>query len=271
MRGVTGLLVTAGFAVVGVLALFWLFQRTLIYFPSGGVPAPGDMGLGQVEEVSFDTEDGLALWGWFFPVDRPRATVIVFNGNAGHRAYRGALATGLRTRGFQVLLFDYRGYGGNDGRPTEDGLRADARAALTYVRGRADVDSERIVYFGESLGTAMAIGLAAEEEAAGLVLRSPFASLVEVGRIHYPILPVEWLLADRFETLEDAARVGSPVLVIAGDADRIVPLEQSRKLFGALRAHKEMLVIEGAGHNDLELISGPELLDAVSRFVTQVG
>ena len=156
-------------------------------------PSPSDVGLAEVETVTFPTADGLVLSGWFVSSRSATApgTVIVFNGNAANRAYRAPLAVVLRDYGYQVLLFDYRGYGGNGGAPTEPGLMADARAARTYLLGRADVDTSRLVYYGESLGSAVAIALASEHSPAAMVLRSPFTSLVDVGRIHYPFLPVK--------------------------------------------------------------------------------
>ena len=114
-------------------------------------------------------------------------TLIVFNGNAGNRAYRADLARAFRGRGAAVLLFDYRGFGGNDGRPTESGLAADARAARAYLDTRNDVDHKRLVYFGESLGAAVALGLAVEHPPLALVLRSPFTSLADVGATALPV------------------------------------------------------------------------------------
>ncbi len=267
-----GFLVTACLAAAGGLLLIWAFQRTLIYFPLDQVPSPRDVGLAEVETVSFPTEDGLVLGGWFVSSRSGAAsgTVIVFNGNAGNRAYRAPLAATLRDAGYHVLLFDYRGYGGNGGTPTEAGLIADARAARTYLLGRADVDASRFVYFGESLGSAVAIGLAAEHTPAALVLRSPFTSLVDVGRVHYPFLPVTLLLRDRFASLDAIRDVGCPVLVIAGGQDRIVPVEQSRRLYDAVRAPKDLVIIAGADHNDPELGAGAEMMAAVVRFLSLV-
>src|SRR5262245_48770130 len=194
-------LVSWGLLVVLVaLAAVWAGQRRLIYFPFGHVPAPASVGLADAEPVTFTSADGIALDGWFVPSPRPSGgfTVVVFNGNAGNRAFRAPLAAALRTQGVAVLLFDYRGYGGNAGHPTELGLAQDARAARAYVVSRPDVAADRIVYFGESLGAAVAVTLATEHVPAALVLRSPFASLAEVGRHHFPFLPVAWLLRDRF-------------------------------------------------------------------------
>ena len=270
-RRAMGFLVTACLAAAGGLLLVWAIQRTLIYFPIDHVPSPGDVGLGTVETVTFPTEDGLVLSGWFVPSRAAvvTGTVIVFNGNAANRAYRAPLAATLRHHGFQVLLFDYRGYGGNGGRPTEPGLLADARAARAYLLGRVDVDASRLVYFGESLGSAVAIALAAEHLPAAMVLRSPFTSLVDVGRVHYPFLPVALLLRDRFASLETIRDVVCPVLVIAGDRDRIVPVPQSRRLYDALRPPKDLAIIAGADHNDPELGAGEEMMAAVVRFLSE--
>ena len=270
-RRAMGFLVTACLAAAGGLLLVWTFQRTLIYFPIDPVLSPSDVGLAEVETVTFPTEDGLVLSGWFVP-SRAAAvtgTVIVFNGNAGNRAYRAPLAATLRDQGFQVLLFDYRGYGGNGGRPTEPGLLVDARAARAYLLGRVDVDASRLVYFGESLGSAVAVAIAAEHGPAAMVLRSPFTSLVDIGRVHYPFLPVALLLRDRFASLDTIRDVGCPVLVIAGDRDRIVPVSQSRRLYGAVRAPKALVIIAGADHNDPELGAGEEMMAAVVRFLSK--
>jgi uncharacterized protein len=195
--------------------------------------------------------------------------VVVFNGNAGNRSYRAPLASALQARGHAVLLFDYRGYGGNPGTPTESGLKEDARAARAYVVGRPDVDRERVVYFGESLGTGVAVTLAAEHAPAALVLRSPFMSMVDVGRMHYPILPVRWFLRDRYTSGGRMAGIRSPLLVIAGDRDSVIPIEQSRQLYDAATSTsaKELLIIRGADHNDAALLDGDEMIAAVDAFL----
>jgi fermentation-respiration switch protein FrsA (DUF1100 family) len=193
--------------------------------------------------------------------------VIVFNGNAGNRAYRSPLGAALRNQGLSVLLFDYRGFGDSSGSPDERGLYDDARAVRRYLEGRADVRADRLVYFGESLGTAVAVRLAVEHPPAALILRSPFTSMVDVGRLHYPILPVRWLLRDRFSSIDAIGSVRSPVLIVAGDRDRIVPLEQSRQLFESAPQPRELVVVGGADHNDAALLDGRELIDAVRRFV----
>jgi fermentation-respiration switch protein FrsA (DUF1100 family) len=256
--------------VAAVLALVWVMQRRLMYFPSALVPTPTGLGLTGVEPVTFSTTDGLVLSGWFVAASSvsPRAiTVLVFNGNAGNRASRAPLAAAFRQRGWQTLLFDYRGYGGNPGTPTEGGLAADSRAARAYLAGRPDVDVSRIVYFGESLGTAVAIDLAGEHPPAALVLRSPFTSMVDLGRRHYPLLPVRLFLRDRFQAIDRIRGLRVPVLVIAGERDRIVPIENSRRLYDAVVAPKTLLVLPGADHNDEELLTGEEMIGAIVKFL----
>ena len=252
-----------------LIAAVWIFQRRLIYFPAGDVPAPALFGLASAEPVTFPTADGLRLHGWLVPPPEPRAgaTILVFNGNGGHRGFRAHLAAALHERGYGVLLFDYRGYGGNPGAPTEAGLAADARAARAFLLTRPEVATTRLVYFGESLGTGVAAGLAAEHRPAALVLRSPFTSMTDVGAWHYPWLPVRWLLRDRFDTAARIAGLGCPLLVIAGDRDTIVPYAQSRRLFEAAAEPKRFVTIAGADHNDPALADGPDVIDAIDQFL----
>lgn len=263
--------VTTILVAVLVLAAVWAGQRRMIYFPYRDVPSPALSGLRSVEEVSFPTDDGLELHAWFVSPSSAsgpaRFTVIVFNGNAGNRGMRGPLAAEFAKHGIATLLFDYRGYGENAGAPTEAGLVRDARAAREYVARRPDVDSQRVVYFGESLGAAVAVQLAAESAPFALVLRSPFLSLTDVGRHHYPFLPVRWLLRDRFPSIDLIARVAAPVLVIAGDRDRVIPASHSRALHAAAREPKQLVIIEGADHNDEVLFVGERLIDAVLEFL----
>jgi hypothetical protein len=251
-----------------LLAIIWTQQRRLIYFPFGDVPHPDAIGLEGATPVSFPTADGLTLAGWFVArTDTPEFTAIVFNGNAGNRAFRAPLADALARENLAVLLFDYRGFGGNPGSPTEEGLAHDARAARDYVVRRSGANPQRLVYFGESLGTAVATSLAVDYPPAALILRSPFTSMTDVGRYHYAFLPVGWLLRDRYATIERISRVRAPILIIGGDKDRIVPVEQTRQLYEAAGDPKSLLVISGADHNDDSLLAGREMIAGVLRFL----
>jgi pimeloyl-ACP methyl ester carboxylesterase len=248
-------IVLVAVAVVGLVAV-WSGQRRLIYFPDRSIPAP-DPGL---QSVILATSDGLRLTASFMrPAARDRkVAVLVLHGNAGHRGDRAPLAAALAEQGFSVLLVDYRGYGGNPGSPSEDGLVADARAALAYLEN-AGFSADRIVYFGESLGAAVATRLATERAPAALVLRSPFTDLAAVAGHHYPWLPVRSLLRDRYPVADLVAGLDVPTTVIVGSADRIIPPAQSR----AVGAHGRLVELDGAGHNDARLAWGPEVIAAV--------
>ncbi|KOX22181.1 alpha/beta hydrolase [Nocardiopsis sp. NRRL B-16309] len=258
-------------AVIVVVALLgvcmWSLQRSLVYLPApGGVPPAGSV-LQGAEDVRLRTSDGLGLGAWLVPpsgADRDTA-VLVANGNAGNRQTRAPLARALADEGFTVLLFDYRGYGGNPGRPSEEGLAADARAAsdLLVARGHPP---ERTVYFGESLGTGVVTALAAERPPAALLLRSPFTSLADVGAHHYPLLPVRALLWDRYPVLDTIGGIERPVTVVLGDADGIVPPRQSLAVAEAAPHLVERVVVAGAGHNDAALAFGPEVVAATVRL-----
>lgn len=246
-------------------------QRRLIYFPSRGPVPPAAAVLPGGEDVALDTEDGLRLGGWFVPASGGGPAVLICNGNGGDRLLRAPLAAALSSAGLSVLLFDYRGYGENPGCPTEDGLAADARAARAFLAARPDVDPDRIVYFGESLGAAVAIRLALESPPAALVLRSPFTSLSEVGRLHYPWLPVAAVLADRYPSIDRIGRVGAPLLVIAGDRDTIVPAKLSRKLYDSASEPKQFVLVPDADHNSMELLDGAVMIDGTVRFLREHG
>lgn len=260
-------------AFLGVVLLAWGFQRRLIYFPFQEVPPPEAVGLTGAEAVEFETADGLRLRAWFLPpaAPGPRPAFLVCNGNGGNRALRADIGARLRRMGAGVLLFDYRGYGGNPGTPSEAGLIEDTRAARAYLEARPEVDPSRVVLLGESLGAAVAIACAVERPPAGIILRSPFTSLADVGRHHYPFLPVGMLLRDRYPSLERIRRLRCPLLVIAGEADRIVLPAMSRRLFEAAPEPKRLVLIPGADHNDPDLFTGPRLLAEVEAFMARAG
>jgi fermentation-respiration switch protein FrsA (DUF1100 family) len=253
-------------SLVGVVSLVPL-QRRLIYFPTQSIP-DASVALPGVEDVRFDTDDGLTLDGWFTPgAGDGAATVIVFNGNGGNRGGRIPLAHALASKGYGVLLFDYRGYGGNPGQPTEDGLLSDGRAAVAYLESRSDVDEAQIVYFGESLGAAIAVATALHRSPAVLVLRSPFTSLPDVASFHYPFLPASLLLADRYPNETTVGDIEAPILIVAGSGDGTVPFSQSERVFAAARDPKRLVIISGADHNDERLSFGAELVDEVAAFI----
>ncbi|ONI80032.1 alpha/beta hydrolase [Actinosynnema sp. ALI-1.44] len=251
--------------VVVLLALVWLLQRELIYLPDSDPVPPAADALPGALDVRLRTSDGLELGAWLVPPAQPGpyAVVLVAPGNAGNRAGRVPLAAALSARGMAVLLVDYRGYGGNPGSPSEEGLARDIRAAHRFLTDDLGVPPHQLIYYGESLGSAVVTDLAADHPPAALVLRSPFTDLAAAGHEHYPFLPVRLLLRDRFPVAETIPRVRAPVTVVLGTADTVIPPEQSRQVAAA--GHARVVEIPGADHNDRVLLDGPALLDAITR------
>ncbi len=254
---------------VVVVALAWVFQRRLVYLPYGAPEVAPEQVLDGGSAVTVRTDDGLDLTAWFAPPTGPPTgvTVLVLPGNAGSRVLRAPLARALAGAGFAVLLLDYRGYGGNPGFPTEDGLAADARAAHRFLVEERGVDPGRLVLFGESLGGAVATRLAVERPVAALVLRSPFTSLADIAAVHYPVLPARALLRDRFPVRDTIASVPVPVVVVLGPEDTIVPAAQSRAVADAAGA--PVVEVPDAGHNDAALGHGPAIVEAVVRVAPE--
>jgi pimeloyl-ACP methyl ester carboxylesterase len=246
-------------------------QRQLIYFPdSTTVPPAGDVIEG-ARDVTLRTSDGLALGAWFVPPSSAldmHMAVLVAPGNGGNRLGRLGLAAELSRRGLAVLLMDYRGYGGNPGSPSEDGLAKDAMAAALTLE-ELGYPAERTIYFGESLGTGVVAALQARRTPAGVVLRSPFTDLADVGAHHYPWLPVRLLLKDRFQVTEHLSYSEVPVTVIYGDRDAVVPTDLSARVADEAPTLVERVVVRGANHND-EVMFGPLVADAVARLAKAV-
>lgn len=263
-------LLILGLVVVIVLGLLWAFQRSLVYHPDPAAPAPVDDVLPGARELLLQTDDGLDLTAWFLPAD-PQAdrelAVLYSPGNGGHREGRAGIARELSDRGFAVLLLDYRGFGGNPGTPTEDGLAADADAAVRALREEGFPPGQ-LIYLGESLGGGVVARLQAEHPPAGVVLRSPFTELAAVGSHHYPFLPVGLLLRDRLPVSAHLAEGTAPVTVVRGTADSVVPTELSAEVARVARRQGtlvEEVVLKGVDHNDPEMF-GPPLAEAVVRL-----
>ena len=241
-------LAVAGYA--GLLALMYVFQRVMMYFPDAARVAPAQAGLPGAVEVTFASSDGEKLVAWFAPPDAGKPLVIYFQGNAGGLAARVGRFTWLTADGTGLLALCYRGYGGSSGTPSEDGLIRDAEAAYGFARKR--IPARRIVLFGESLGTAVAVALAAGHEVAAVILDAPFTSAAEVGAAAYPFAPVRWVMKDKFRSDERIGRVSAPLLVMHGEQDRIVPIRFAEKLFALAREPKRFVCFPQGGHVDLD-------------------
>ena len=260
-------------ALVGVLlgAATVALEDYFIYFPSRTLyGTPAERGLRYVE-ASFTTADGVRLHGWFIP-GRSGLTWFWLHGNAGNISHRLENIELLHHRlGVSVFIFDYRGYGRSEGRPSEQGTYRDAEAALAYVRGLPSVDPSRIVVFGRSLGAAVAVELATHERVLGLILESPFSSIPAMARAVYPWLPVGPLLRTRYDSLGKIGRIEVPLLILHSPGDEVVPYQQGRDLFAAAREPKRFHAIEGAGHNDTYIVGGEPYWQALADFLATLG
>lgn len=254
-------------AVVGVLVVVvTVGQRRLLYVPNRTEVGTIADRVPGAQDVTLRTEDGLDLGAWLLPptgVDRETA-VLYCPGNGGNRLGRLEVGQAIAAEGFTVLLLDYRGYGGNPGSPSEEGLARDARAAAEHLRA-AGFAPERTVYVGESIGTGVCAGLAVTDPPAALLLRSPFTSMVDVAQSTVPWLPMGVLLHDRFPTAERLADSDVPVTVLHGDADDVIPSRLSAELASQVgNLHREV-VLPGVGHND-DVWFGPYLAAAVAEL-----
>ena len=248
--------VRIGLAVVAVLyvaiaAGLYLAQRRILFRPGDGRPDLARAGLPGVRETAVRTEDGLDLLAWYRPPASPGDFVVLYlHGNGGNLGHRAVRIAGLAEHGWGTLMIEYRGYGGNPGRPSEDGLALDARAGLAALRSMGFPD-ERILVWGESLGTGVAVRLASENTVAAVLLESPFTSIAGIASARYWFMPVRRLLLDHFDSLGRIGRVAAPVLVMHGSIDRIVPVAMGREIYEAARPPKELWLAEGADHEEL--------------------
>ena len=238
-----------------IVGLVFLGQRSLMYHP-GGVPgAPADAGLPNAREARVPTADGLTLLSWYLAPAPGRPVVLYLHGNAGTIADRAFKARLFARQGLGVMLAEYRGYGGNPGRPTEAGLYADARANLAWLADQGHGPGDIVVY-GESLGTGVAVQAALELAQAGtpvraLVLEAPFTAMADAAGVHYPWLPTGLLTRDRYDSSAKIGAVRCPVLVIHGSADRVVPQDQGMRLFALAAEPKTAAWLPGAKHGDV--------------------
>lgn len=240
----------------------WVFQRRVVFQPDNSDPGPAAVAVPGARDVELHTADGLTLAAWYLPARVGcQQTVLVAPGNAGNRAGRAELASRLGDRGLGVLLLDYRGYGGNPGSPTEDGLLLDAVAAWDFLHLETE---HRLIYFGESLGGAVVSALSVTRPPAALVLRSPFIDLASAAQQLYPWLPVRWMLWDRLPVRDLISGLDVPLTVIYGESDSLIPPEQSIAVAAAAPSASTLIAVPGADHNDADLVYGPAVIDAVA-------
>lgn len=268
----TGLLTTLVLAYGGLAALLFLFQDRLAYYPQLGREihtTPRDHGM-EYEALTLDTSDGERLDAWFVPAPQAYGVVLILHGNAGDISQRMDSIAMFHRLGYGVLIFDYRGYGRSSGKPSEAGLYRDARSAWEHLTRQRGIAPRHIVLFGESLGGAVAAGLAAQlgaqERPGALVLSSVFTSIPDLAADLYPWLPARWLARLHYDTRAALAQTGSPVLIAHSPDDEIIPFRHGQRLFETAPGPKVFLRLSG-GHNDGFIFMRPDWVEVLAGFL----
>ena len=257
-------LIAGALIYVGIGAFMYVAQRKLLYFPDTARIAPSSLGL-QADEVLLDTADGEKLVAWHVAPREGRSFVIYFQGNGGGLNLRAHRFVALANDGFGVLAINYRGYGGSTGTPSEAGLLRDADADYAFAVERYGKD--RIIVWGESLGTGVAVGLTSERPVARVILESPFTSIVDVAASIYWFLPVRLLLKDTFHSDARIGRVSAPVLVIHGERDSTISIAFAERLYAMIKGPKSFLRLPEADHNDHD--SNGDAIGKVRKFLLE--
>jgi uncharacterized protein len=266
MRSVFSFVLLALALYAAIVAFFYVSQSALLYPAGREKIGAREAGLPDFEDVTLETEDGERIVGWYKPAQPGRATLLYFHGNGGSLLNRRDRAKLLTEGGRGLLIVSYRGYSGSTGTPSEAGLRIDARTAYAWLAARAPV--ERLVLYGESLGSGVAVRLATEKPIAGLILDAPFTSAADVAGHHYWYLPV-WLLRDQYRSIDRIHELKSPLLVIHGDRDGVIPIALGERLFAAAPGPKRFVTLPGVDHVSVLEAGGlgpvRAFLDAVER------
>ena len=251
------------------LGLRWYEQQSMYYPTRDIVRTPSDAGL-PFESVVLETPDGETLHGWWVPSGSPDAPVVLFfHGNGGNVSHRLEKIAVFRDIGADTLIIDYRGYGRSSGTPSEQGIYRDARAAYQWLTTTRRVDPDRIVVYGESLGSAVAVHLASEAPMGGVVVESGFTSVTDIAQKRLPFLPVQWILKHKFDSLEKVPRINAPLLILHSRQDELFEMSHPERLLAAAEAPKRLVEMQG-GHNDAYLVSADTYRDALARFLADI-
>jgi len=260
------LLAVALCTYIGVTMLVGALQAKLIYFPSRILDlTPADVGL-KFEDVTLATQDGVKISAWFVPRQDARATVLFFHGNAGNNGDRVPELKVLHSLGYAAMIVDYRGYGNSEGAPGESGTYLDALAAWEHLTQTRGLQADRIVIMGESIGGAVAIDLARRHSPGALVVQSSFTRLADIAAIHYPLLPVRWMLVHRYDSIDKVGTVTCPKLFFHSTDDSIVPIGNGRSLYDAAADPKQFVETPG-DHNGGGFMYSDEYAARLRQFL----
>jgi fermentation-respiration switch protein FrsA (DUF1100 family) len=237
---------------LAVLTFLYFYQRHMMYFPGDARPAPEALGISAPEIVVLNPEDGLMIEGWFWPPSKAGyETIVFFHGNGQDYQYWMNKLKLFRDQGYGTLHAEYRAYGGNPGRPSEDGFYRDAKAYMNWLQQVKRTDFGQIVLYGESLGTGIAVQMATEFPVKAMLLESAYTSVADVAQSKYPIFPVHWLLKDQYQSIQKIAALKMPKFFIHAAQDQVIPIRFGQRLYEAALEPKTFVTIEASGHNDL--------------------
>ena len=257
----------AALVLAGALwACYPLLERFFVYYPTGPLEETPEGWPVAYKEVHFETEDGIRLHGWFFPLDGEGPVILFCHGNAGNISHRLENVRLLLERKLRVFIFDYRGYGKSGGSPSEKGLYRDGLAAYDYLATRERIAPDKIVAFGRSLGASVAIEIALHRAVGSVILESGFTSTRDMAKTMFLFCLFSPLLPAHFNNLEKIPKVAAPTLIIHGEFDEIVPFSMGKKLFKAAREPKSFYPLPGAGHNDTYLAGGEAYFKTFASF-----
>lgn len=242
-------IILTGLTIISIVVLLmYLFQRHLIYFPNRHTPKLEEFNASDMSIVSLHTKDNLHLKSWYKPASKHHPTILYLHGNAGHIGYRMPLVREFIDAGLGVFLLEYRGYGGNPGKPNEEGLYDDGSAAIQFLLQQG-ISSKHLILYGESIGTGVATQLATKYPVCAVILQSPFTSLTNLAQYHYPLSFLKpW---DRYNSIERMKKINAPILVLHGKLDHIVPYQEGLKIFNEANEPKKMISFDNKEHNDL--------------------
>ncbi len=249
---------------VGLAVGMFIWQRHFIYLPAKVTPQRAFWNLPALREVALTPEPHLTLRAWYHPAQQNKPTLLYFSGNVGNINAGVAAMRPFIQKGIGIFFLSYRGYGQNPGKPSEQALYQDARAAIDFLLQHEKLPSACLILYGESLGTGVAVQMATEYRLAGLILLSPFTSLKKIGQRQYPYLPVKWLLKDSFDSIKKIRQINMPLLVLHGEVDTFVPASEGQALFEQAIAPKSLKIIPGVGHGEL---STPPARQEVLHFL----
>ena len=248
---------------LAVIAAVFFMQRDLMFAPSNERVMPEEVGLDKVSEVTLETTDGLQLYSWYGRGKPSHPTILFFHGNSRGVSNRQEKIRHFMDKGYGIFLLGYPGYGGSEGSPSESAFIEAAELAYNHLRALNISDSDIIIY-GESLGSAVAVQLAAKTQASALVLEAPMSSIQEIAQLQYPYLPIAMLLKDPFLSIDFISDVKMPILFVHGTEDEAIPMDSGRRLFEAANHPKLFHAVDGAGHNNLYDFN---TIDVVHSFI----